>query len=320
MNIIDQSFIFHNCLTLRKQAEGVAVCRFSEAQLAVYAQDEALRLRSCCPSGSCLDFVTDATEVVISYQVGKACRNWLNFDLLIDGIMVGTAGGSVEIPGIQQVQFELGNGRKHVTLYLPHTVELLLSAVELPAGAMVAAAPRHQQNLLCLGDSITQGMDARHPAAIYPVLLARFLELNLLNQAVGGYHFHPDSLDETLDYRPDLITVAYGTNDWGHQFPMDAIERNCRAYLQRLTGIFPNVPVKLITPIWRQDHQEKRPAGTLSGVIALIAHVAAGFPQIQIVRGWELVPQLPEYFGDGRLHPNDEGFARLALGLVQRMR
>ena len=43
-----------------------------------------------------------------------------------------------------------------------------------------------------------------------PVQLARFFEMDLLNQGVGGYIFNARSLDEEISYQPDVVTVAYG--------------------------------------------------------------------------------------------------------------
>ena len=89
-------------------------------------------------------------------------------------------------------------------------------------------------DLVFIGDSITQGMDARGPASAYAVQLARVLDVELLNQGVGGHIFDLDALDDELPYHPDIITIAYGTNDWSRDTTREEISSRVERYLTRL--------------------------------------------------------------------------------------
>jgi hypothetical protein len=73
-----------------------------------------------------------------------------------------------------------------LTVYLPQLVQIKLFNLEVSPGAGVEKAPRFPRNLLCLGDSITQGMEAVHPSFSYPVLLSRFLNMNLAGKEKRG--------------------------------------------------------------------------------------------------------------------------------------
>src|SRR5690606_37350992 len=106
-------------------------------------------------------------------------------------------------------RYELdGAAMRRVTIYLPHLAELTIQAIRYSDGAVVepASASPPAGRLLCLGDSITQGMDAKYPSSTYPVLLSRFLGMHVLNHGVGGYLFDKSSLAPKLAYEPDLIT------------------------------------------------------------------------------------------------------------------
>jgi len=41
--------------------------------------------------------------------------------------------------------------------------------------------------------------------------------------------------------------------------------------------------------------------------------------ELEVINGFELIPNMCEYFGDGRLHPKDEGFLHIALNLSKRI-
>ena len=51
----------------------------------------------------------------------------------------------------------------------------------------------------------------------------------------------------------------------------------------------------------------------------LIRDACAGLPNVTVVSGYNLVPHLPEFFSDGRLHPNDLGFGVLSQSLHREL-
>ena len=51
----------------------------------------------------------------------------------------------------------------------------------------------------------------------------------------------------------------------------------------------------------------------------LIRDACAGLPGVRVLSGYNLVPHLPEFFSDGRLHPNDLGFGVLTQSLQREL-
>jgi len=198
-----------------------------------------------------------------------------------------------------------------VCVYIPNLAQLRIRNLILPTDA--EACPR-KRNYLALGDSITQGYDALHPNQSYANLLADALDAHVLNQAIGGDVFCPENLDPALPFQPDLITVAYGTNDWG---TCALREDTVRAYLDKLTGLYPGVPVFLLLPIWRSVEEEVREGISLQQGRELIARCAEKHDSIRVIDCSRFVPHLAQYFYDEVLHPNDMGFLYYAGALEQ---
>ena len=142
--------------------------------------------------------------------------------------------------------------------------------------------------------------------------------MNLLNQGVGGYKFIAESLDPEIPYKPDLITVAYGTNDWSSIENLEILKKNCFEYISKLTDIFPETKIAVITPLWRADMKEVKAMGTLCEACDAIKSVCSEFRQIYVLNGFELAPHIPEFYGDRKLHPSGEGFLYMAMNILNK--
>lgn len=83
-------------------------------------------------------------------------------------------------------------------------------------------------NIVCLGDSITEGCfedGVKNPFEAYPAKLFKLLKnlfpnvtFNIINAGIGGTtaHFAASRLErDVLCHHPDLVTVAFGVNDFG---------------------------------------------------------------------------------------------------------
>ncbi len=300
-------------------SDGVRYKRFTPGQYEEYGKQAFLLLRSNCPAGVCLDLCTDSDYIAVSYQVREKARNWLYFDCYVDGVLCCSAGQVPVGGGAGEMRCDLPNEKgasRRVTVYLPHLVELVLTGVGLSDNASVRATSPFEKNLLCLGDSITQGMSALRPSSAYPVQLARYFGMNLLNQGVGGYFFEQNSLDKGIAYQPDIVTVAYGTNDWTVCKTPGEYREKVRGYFKTLTDVFPEAQIFVITPVWRSDCADMRPIGGFPVVSDILREELRMYPQIGVIDGQTVMPHIPTLFNDG-LHPNDEGFMHYALKLIQ---
>jgi hypothetical protein len=318
---IDSRFFAH-CLDVRLASEGLLPLRFTDKQLAVYARKPDWAVRSLCPAGVCIDVLTDATGLEMEYRFHGRARDYQYTDICVDGILTASHGQASPADSFrfrQDLPPSAGRPRR-VTVHLPHTTHLTVTEFELSGHFVVESEPAAKKKLLFLGDSITQGMNAKHPSLTYTTLLAHSLGMDFINQGVGGYGFNPESLDPAFPFQPDLIIVAYGSNDWFHDDSLSDVRQSCEEYMNKVTSIFPGVPVAVITPLWRADMNEKRPAGTFMETVSAIESVCAKLPGVKTIRGLSLLPHMPDFMGDGRVHPSDEGFMIMALYLARELK
>ena len=178
--------------------------------------------------------------------------------------------------------------------------------------------------ILCLGDSITQGYDAYHSSLSYVNRISEALDADILDQAVGGEIFDQKILDEELPFDPDLITVAYGTNDWAVQPNKETFLTAAEAFFKRIKEIYPDKKIVYISPIWRGDYQ--RPFGNQDTQVGAFDESVKALQALAkeyglfVVEGIPLTPHISDFFADQILHPNDLGFGFYAENLLQALR
>jgi lysophospholipase L1-like esterase len=265
---------------------------------------------------------TDSDFIRFDYIRKGSTRKYLYFNIWVDGRWVADVGE--ENPEGSEGTFSYvlpgqPGAIRRVCIDLPHNSELWFRTFELSSGAKCEAVSQAPGGLLCLGDSITQGMDGKHPSGTYTALLARALDLPLLNQGVGGYIFEAESLDENLPYKPQIVTIAYGTNDWGRCDTMEQFRAKCAAYIDAASRQFADARIYVMTPIWRKIRNEPKPLGTFDELVRTMQDICAEYPSIQVIDGESLLAHCPRLFADGT-HPTDEGFAHMALNLYKQIR
>ena len=295
--------------------------RFTKKQQTAYDIKDGLKARAACASGIYFDFETDSSYVKIDCNFLKRARNFGYFDLYIDNVFTETVGKDTA-GNEETVVFNIpDNGRtKHrITIYLPHLLEIGIVNFEVDKNATVKPVKKEDKLLLCLGDSITQGMDAKLPSSAYPVQIARELKMELLNQSVGGYVYDSKSLDKDLYANPNMIIVAYGTNDWNICNDKVSFRNNVDDYFNTLTAIYDPKIINVITPIWRYDICESKAVsfGELSGTIE---KNALKYGITNVINGMNLLPHnLKFYAGDTNIHPSDFGFMHYTKNLLKNL-
>lgn len=306
--------------------------RFTDRIFSVYNREEHLSIRSSCPSGVCLELTTDSSFITLSINVLNFARDFAYFDLFIDDVFTETIGAEPVSSLSDEVTFRLYNIRsdkvksykkkQKITIYLPHLVNMRIKDIELEDGSTAEACydeSRHKKSLLCLGDSITQGMTGKKPSSAYPVQLAEILKMNMLNQGVGAYVYNEEALDEEMNIKPDIITVAYGVNEWLKYDSVTYFREMCRGFFSKLTEIYPEARIFAITPIWHVGEDEPNSMGYLSDIRKEIAAIAEQYKAVQLIDGLKLVPNMPEYYVDG-IHPTDLGLMHYSLNLIKEIR
>lgn len=134
---------------------------------------------------------------------------------------------------------------------------------------------KNSSRIVCLGDSITNGYDGFQDLIghSYPDYLQQLLHTPVLNLGYNGAYLANDSTPGDLTkvvYQTDfsqfsLVTIAYGTNDYGHSRTSLA---NIAASLQNnLTAIKDNhaaIKILGILPLTRYDYEQN--ADNLPGI------------------------------------------------------
>ena len=214
--------------------------------------------------------------------------------------------------------FVLGTGEKAVCIYFPWSVGVALYELSLDDGALVLPS-KPEKKILAFGDSITHGYDAMRPSNRYMSRLCDALGAEEINKAIGGEMFFPPLAALADDFTPDYITVAYGTNDWNN-ISRDAFLENCRKFYETLRETYPTVKIFAISPIWRKEMTEQRKYGDFMQVEKDIFEIVNSIKDVVPVSGFGFVPHEERYYGDFRLHPNDEGFQHYFENLYRLIR
>lgn len=287
--------------------QGFHFKRFTEDQLRFFREkSEQFRVRSNCTAGCQLSFYTDSEMLMLETVSG------LKYEVLADGLPVHF----FQPEGVRVLPAVLPKGRKHIVISLPNYSEGILRGVRVDEGAYVEPYA-YGKRFLFLGDSITQGNQSSRDSFCYAYRVSRFFDAQILNLGVGGSYMMAESLED-VGYDPDVVFIAYGTNDYAVMDSLASLEAACAAYFSRVKELFGNKKIFYISPLWRADGAMIRRTGTLDQCREVfIRHCHAhGFHHID---GYELVPHNPFYFNDGFLHPNDLGFSLYAENLIKKI-
>jgi len=352
--VLGNSFLnsaVHNSIWTEEDEEGFLYFRrFTPSQMQVYSEDVIFCLMSRCSTGVYFLFQTTGNKITLICKktsvleilpavlrelgisrlidMGKELKDNIQhygkgrihiedyFDVFVDGVKVAEPR-----PKSGRIRISFKNpDHKPVTVKICFPIFAEVGIKEIRCNGETEALNSGKEKMYCFGDSITQGFVAGSPSLSYTARLADALDLDALNQGVGSYYFNDESLEglETLP-KPKLITVAYGTNDWTTMPDIDTVHLNVSRYFNRLYKLFPDVPMLVITPIWRGDMDILQPSGSFEDVIKVIKEEALKFENITIIDGLEISSHKADDYADGFLHPNKEGFRIMAAKILEKI-
>lgn len=292
------------CVSLREDG-GFSFQRFTAEQLAYYASfPYEISFRTECSAGCRLDFYTNSNRLFFqTLSSGK-------YELLVNGLSTKL------IDGQECIAVALPDAPCRVTLLLPSYRQGGLKNVQLDEHSWVKPCS-YRHAFLFFGDSITQGSTASRPSCTYVNRISRWFDAKVLNLGVGGTCFDEKAL-AIPNYDPDVVFVAFGTNDYNTYDTLDEIEQHCNAYLDKVKEYFPRKKVICISPLWRADGELMLSTGTLADVKE---RIEAQIKQHDFfcVDGYTLVPHMTEFYADGFLHPNDLGFSYYSENLIYQI-
>ena len=314
-------------LSIQTKDEWLSLFRFTEQQSRYYFEKspDTLYLKSRTSAGMKLELITDADQISFDFRVFSTCgRTFYSFDLYIDGVfcdelyvinLMNKKSGSVS--------FALPEGSHRVTVFFPNLMRTEIQNICLEGASFADPIPS-KMKILCLGDSITQGYDAYHSSLSYTNRISQALDAEILNQAIGGEIFDEKILDEALSFEPDLITIAYGTNDWAALASKESFLDGAERFFKKIKSIYPEKTIVYISPIWRGDQQ--KPFGTQDTAVGDFEEsvkelqILAKKNELSVIDGLPLTPHHSDFFADQFLHPNDLGFGFYAENLLRELK
>lgn len=297
---------------------GVCFHRFSKEQEQAYlAYREDFYNKCMATAGIRLEFMTDSRHIfldIASLQKSSS-RSFFAFSLFCNGQKLAVLGNRIEQTCSLTGSYTLPEGEKRLCLYMPWSSMGVIRAVELDDGASLVPVKKSFK-LLMLGDSITHGYDASEPQLSYSCRVADALNAEMRNKAIGGEIFFPTLAElADKDFTPDVVTVAYGTNDWSHK-TREEFDRNCALFYQKLSKAYPKAKIFALTPIWRRNHADTEGHDyPFTHAAEQIKAVAESLPNVIAIDGFDFVPHDLSFYTDG-LHPNDAGFVHYAESLL----
>lgn len=277
-----------------------------------YALEHVLGERAETTTGIRLDLHTNSSKFTFTASSGNKFEIYINDTMMYD-IKLDTENRSLSVD-IDKSKSE----ENRITLILPSHEICALSSVELDDGASVSPH-KFSCKLLMIGDSITQGWDSGYDSLSYAYRVSRALNADSIIYGIGGGSFHESVLDSDLEFEPDAITVAFGTNDWGRCKTLDELKKNTKEFWDKLRARYPHTTIFGISPVWRADNDQIKSSGSFEDIADAVKEQIVAHGAI-LVDGETLTPHLPDFFADGYLHPNALGFGIYAENLIRIMK
>ena len=311
------SSLTNGALRITEEADGIHFYRCTEKQTREwFVFSDFLGNGSRCTAGVRLDFVTNSKNLTFSSPTGNKFEVWVD-GLLRKQFLLDTCRKEGVRPTVALTD-PLGNRKDEVrvTLWLPSHSVGVLSEVELDDGATIRPYDGYKLRWLFIGDSITQGWNSTHDSQSYAHRVAAYYDASFGNQGIGGAVYHENCFDTTDGFAPDVITVAYGTNDFGRFATYEEFRGHARAHLTLIQNAYKDSRIFVLTPIYR-EHREGKKMGTFEGACAIVREEAERLG-LTVIDGLSLVPPLPYFFAD-HVHPNEQGFGAYAENLIREI-
>lgn len=311
--------IFHNCLDVVTEQDSFFPIRFTDKLFEFYKSTGVAQFpeRAVQTAGITMEFSTCQEEIGFTFFFTCFARDWITFDVYENGIFMETVRFDDRTGKGRFLYRKRSAGETEIVIYMPATADTHFMDFDLGDYRPV---PAPERKYLALGCSITQGMEALSPSITYANIVKRHFDAQILNLGIGGFYYDPDSLDEDLPYDPDLITVAYGTNDAAGSGSVPEITAKTSAYMEKLASIYPGKTVNVITPVWRKEWDDNPAFCKKAGSIQDMISEQASSHHFHVIDGRAAIPHSPAFYKDGFLHPNDLGFALYGLHVIKHMK
>lgn len=318
-----------NCEQLKQLFTGVAsfetengylkLCRYTKKQMEFYKRTSDRNfLRAGASADIILDFNTDSTTLSFNCKTVRASSLQMGYiDIYVDGKLQVHEGKMDADENEIIIDFKMPVGNKRVTIYFPCLFSSQIKDFKIDRDSYIEKIQKDRK-FIFFGDSITQGYISEFPSLSYANLIGIKFNAEIMNQAIGGEYFDVNHLDETLEFTPDIIFVAYGTNDWNSEKDITA---TATEYFDKLTMLYPKAKIIDILPIWRTDIIIKNEIKkyTFDTARNYIKNVCTKYENVIILDGFDYVPHFQNFYYD-HVHPNELGYSYYANALEKDLK
>ncbi|MBP3314508.1 MAG: SGNH/GDSL hydrolase family protein [Clostridia bacterium] len=279
----------------------------TDEQMLAYPEGSNMRKNATGSSGVRLDFTTDSSTFAFKAASGNC------YDLYINGEYITQITNATS--KVFSTTLDTSNEENRVTLFFPSDGVGAISMVQLDYGA-TCERQKFDRKFLIIGDSITQAKHIKIDSSSFAHRISMHYNADSIIYGVGAGIFNAKILGNTPEFDPELIVVAFGTNDWARSYTAATIENNMKAFLDKLKELYPDAKIIGITPLWRKDAGEKK-AITFDEACALIKSIYEEYG-IPCVDGEAMMGHDDKFFADD-VHPNDEGHKEYAKNLIEEI-
>ncbi len=202
-------------------------------------------------------------------------------------------------------------------------------AVAAPGGAPLAPAPSITPTpgarVSFYGDSYTLGTGASDPAKRWSTLVSAQRGWIEFNPSVNGLGFinnrsafgSGDLPEAVIASDPDIVFVTMGLNDnFSFDFAADDIRAQITDDFDRLKTGLPEARFVVVEPFWYTDARPE----SLETIIGWVKDAADAIHADYLPGASHWIEGNPEWMAGDGLHPNDEGYARMAERMDEALR
>lgn len=302
-----------------EECDGLHFYKCTERQMDIWKKESVFLYNgSCATTGIRLDFHTNSKNLTFSLSQGNQAELFLDGQFRYQWNVEEYRNKQEPIHVCLNDSLQKCKDDLRVTLFFPSHSVGVLDWLELDDGSTVKKH-RFDCNMLFIGDSITQGYNSELDSFSWANRVSRFFNANSVIQGIGGAYYQKDSF-ERLSFEPDIIIVAYGTNDLSHH-SLDVAHEHMSAYLDSLVQNYKEKKVFVISPIWRYSHSDGRPMEESFRVYrALIEAEVQKRKELILIPGLEIFPPVSMFYADTcLLHPNMLAFGVYAENVIRMM-
>jgi lysophospholipase L1-like esterase len=167
------------------------------------------------------------------------------------------------------------------------------------------------------GDSYTLGTGASSPDKRWSTIVSKERNWREVNPSVNGLGFINNRNDfGDNDLPADIVFVTMGLNDnFSFDFAADEIEQQITEDLTRLHDALPDARFIVVEPFW---YTEARPQ-SVETIIGWVRDAAAAIDADYVEGASRWIEGHPEWMADDGLHPNDSGYAEMAVRMDEEL-